>query len=268
MTRQSVIWRAIGLIWAPLGVLGLCLCFLSTPVSAAKPAAEDQPQAETPSAKSLSRKSEATAERPTAKKTADKPTRVTPESKVSRRPVKTERGKTGIKVAKGDQADAVELKDEAADAAVEQKEGKDIHDKVKHIIGTTAAVIEAQSQLLFHARVDTGATSCSVHFEEMEVEDESKKMEDNVGKSVRVLLNNGADQTTWVESKIERCVTVKTSEEKERRYKVPMTFRLDGVEKTVVVTLNDRGHMRYPLLLGRNFLKGDFLVDAELNSGD
>jgi hypothetical protein len=34
------------------------------------------------------------------------------------------------------------------------------------------------------------------------------------------------------------------------------------VEKKVLVTLNDREQMKYPLLLGRNFLRDDFLVNV------
>jgi len=30
----------------------------------------------------------------------------------------------------------------------------------------------------------------------------------------------------------------------------------------VLVTLNDRTDMEYPLLVGRNYLRGDFLVDV------
>ena len=268
MTWQLNTRRATGLIWPPLGVLGLILCFLAAPVFAAKPATKDKPQAGAASSKPLSQKAKAPAEEPIFEDPTDDSARETPESSKSRGAKKPEKRAAAKKVAKEDLSEGVEAKTEAVEAVKEQLQAVTPTEKVKQIIGTTATVIEAQSQLLFYARVDTGATSCSVHFEEMEVEDESKKMEENVGKSVRVLLNNGADQTTWVESKIERCVMVKTSEDKERRYKVPMTFLLDGVEKTVVVTLNDRGHMRYPLLLGRNFLKGDFLVDAELNAGD
>jgi hypothetical protein len=36
-------------------------------------------------------------------------------------------------------------------------------------------------------------------------------------------------------------------------------------EKKVLVTLNDRTDMEFPLLIGRNFLRGDFLVDVEKN---
>jgi hypothetical protein len=49
---------------------------------------------------------------------------------------------------------------------------------------------------------------------------------------------------------------------------VPLTLRWKGVEKTVSVTLNDRNGMEYPLLLGRNFLRGDFVVDVDIDHDD
>jgi hypothetical protein len=36
----------------------------------------------------------------------------------------------------------------------------------------------------------------------------------------------------------------------------------------VQVTLNDRQSMKYPLLLGRNFLRDDFLVNVSLDKKD
>ncbi len=134
----------------------------------------------------------------------------------------------------------------------------------KLTIGATARVQEAQSKLLFEARIDTGAASCSLHCEEWQIDEESESMEDNIGKDIRVLVSNTENESEWVDSRIEHCVVVKTSEQREMRYKVPMTFRWNDFEKEVVVTLNNRGHMNYPLLLGRNFLEGDFVVDIEL----
>ena len=134
----------------------------------------------------------------------------------------------------------------------------------KLTIGATARVQETQSELLFEARVDTGAASCSMHCEEWEVDDEAESMEENVGKEIRVLISNDDEESHWVDSRIEDCVVVKTSEKRETRYKVPMTLRWKDFEKEVVVTLNNRGHMSYPLLLGRNFLEGDFVVDIEM----
>jgi hypothetical protein len=53
----------------------------------------------------------------------------------------------------------------------------------------------------------------------------------------------------------------------DHRYKVRLTLQWKDVRKEVLVTLNDRTDMEYPLLVGRNFLRGDFLVDVSL-SGD
>ncbi|MGI9428772.1 MAG: RimK/LysX family protein, partial [Bythopirellula sp.] len=57
---------------------------------------------------------------------------------------------------------------------------------------------------------------------------------------------------------------IKTSEREETRYKVPVTLNCLDVKKRVLVSLNDRSHMTYPMLLGRNFLQGDFVVDVDL----
>jgi len=139
--------------------------------------------------------------------------------------------------------------------------------KKKHVIGATAVLMEKKSELLFRARVDSGAKSCSLHVEEMVIENEAEKMADNIGKRVRFKIKNGKDET-WLTEKISGYVIIKTSDNRERRYKVPLTLRWKNVEKTVLVTLNDRNGMEYRLLLGRNFLRGDFLVDVDLDNND
>jgi hypothetical protein len=40
------------------------------------------------------------------------------------------------------------------------------------------------------------------------------------------------------------------------------------MEKKVLVTLNDRENMKYPLLLGRNFLRDDFVVNVSLDADE
>lgn len=59
---------------------------------------------------------------------------------------------------------------------------------------------------------------------------------------------------------------VQTSEDAEQRYMVWLTLRCREVEKRVLVTLNDRTDMTYPLLIGRNFLRDDFVVDVGMRS--
>lgn len=135
----------------------------------------------------------------------------------------------------------------------------------KRVIGPTTIIAEAHSSLDFKARVDTGAMTTSVHVEEWAIEEESEKMEENVGKKIRFRMKNHKGESQWLESRIEEIGVVRTSEQEEARYKVQLTLCWNDVKKQVLVTLNDRSHMKYPMLLGRNFLEGDFVVDVGLH---
>jgi hypothetical protein len=127
-------------------------------------------------------------------------------------------------------------------------------------------VAEANSALDFKARVDTGAMTTSVHVDEWAIEGESEKMEENIGKKIRFRMKNHKGESQWLESRVEEIGVVKTSEQEETRYKVQLTLCWNDVKKPVLVTLNDRSHMKYPMLLGRNFLEGDFVVDVDLHN--
>jgi hypothetical protein len=139
----------------------------------------------------------------------------------------------------------------------------------KHIIGATAVVKEASTGIGFRARVDTGAKSCSLHVERLEIVDEAPGRLRNVGKTVRFLIQGENGKREWMETRIVEAVRVKSSALKngefDRRYKVRLTLQWNDVRKAVLVTLNDRTDMTYPLLIGRNFLRGDFLVDVDRN---
>jgi hypothetical protein len=47
------------------------------------------------------------------------------------------------------------------------------------------------------------------------------------------------------------------------RPRVTLELELGGVAKRVRVSLRDRSRMDYKLLVGRDFLAGDFLVDVD-----
>lgn len=133
----------------------------------------------------------------------------------------------------------------------------------KRVIGATATVEEVKTDLHFKARVDTGATTTSLNVEDYVIENEAEKMVDNVGRKIRFRMKNHNGESEWIEKKIATVSVVKTSGDREERYKVNLTLRLHKVQKQVLVTLNDRSHMKYPMLLGRNFLRGDFIVDVD-----
>jgi len=137
------------------------------------------------------------------------------------------------------------------------------------LIGATTVVTEVSTGLPLSARVDTGATSCSIHCESFEIKDADPDPKVNIGKPVRFLIKNKEGDTgEWVEAKIVDHVRVRTSESEDERYKVSLRLRWEDVEKKVHVTLNDRQSMKYPLLLGRNFLRDDFLVNVSLKKKD
>ncbi len=136
---------------------------------------------------------------------------------------------------------------------------------VRHI-GPVTTITEVSSGLHFPARVDTGATTCSIHYEELEIEDAAEAPADNIGKRARILIKNPDGDEEWISTKIADHVTVRTTTDDEERYKVRLKLRWQDVEKHVLVTLKDREKMKYPLLVGRNFLRGDFVVDVNLDS--
>jgi hypothetical protein len=141
----------------------------------------------------------------------------------------------------------------------------------KKIIGATAKLTEVSTGFTFAARVDTGAKSCSLHVEKVTIENEESNRVRNVGKKIRFLVLDGSGKKEGVETRIAKAVRIKSSVfdngQYDHRYKVPLTFEWNGFRKEVLVTLNDRTNMEYPLLIGRNFLHGDFLVDVAKNDG-
>lgn len=143
--------------------------------------------------------------------------------------------------------------------------------KVKHVIGSTASVTESDSGFTFPARVDTGAETCSLHVEKIVIEDKTARRLHNVGKPIRILVKDESGKSHWIETVVADAVRVKSSSlpegEFDHRYKVRLTLEWQGIRKEVLVTLNDRTDMEYPLLIGRNFLRGDFLVDVAQDAG-
>jgi len=60
---------------------------------------------------------------------------------------------------------------------------------------------------------------------------------------------------------------VRNAQGVETRYQIPLTLRWHGIDKLIRVNLRDRSAMTYKLLIGRDWLMGDFVVDVEVNKG-
>ena len=134
----------------------------------------------------------------------------------------------------------------------------------KQIVGATEVIHIEEVGMDFLARVDTGAESTSIHAGNIRTGNKSAVS----GAAISFDLTNKSGQSARLEGRISEVVLIRTAEGSERRYKVPLTLRWRDTRKTVLVSLNNRESMRYGLLLGRNWLRGDFIVDVDLNNTD
>ncbi len=134
----------------------------------------------------------------------------------------------------------------------------------RQVLGPVATVSEEETTMRFLARVDTGAQTCSLHAAERRVLSGSEYMEENLGKTIRFRVENRDGESQWLERTIAEVREIRTSEGEEMRYLVPMTFTCKGTQRKVLVSLNDRSRMTYTMLLGRNYLAGQFVVDVTI----
>jgi hypothetical protein len=132
------------------------------------------------------------------------------------------------------------------------------------IVGATEIVEVGPAKLRIKARVDTGAQTSSIHAENIDIDLQG----DPRGKPIAFDLVNKQGASQRISTRVTKQILVKTSEGSETRYAVPLTLTWQQHSKTVLVTLNNRAHLRYRLLLGRNWLRGDYLVDVGRNAED
>ena len=133
----------------------------------------------------------------------------------------------------------------------------------KSLIGETAWVEVGTIPFAYLARIDTGAQSTSIHAVNLEVTGGSAVPDENVGKTVSFQTVNRDGITEQLAAVIVRVSTVKNSQGTEQRYVVELPLSWKHVKKNVQVNLRDRSKMTYKLLIGRNFLTHDFLVDVD-----
>jgi len=135
----------------------------------------------------------------------------------------------------------------------------------KPTIGATAQIVVRDNGAKFPARVDTGAHTCSIDARDIEVAAPGEDPEDDIGKVIRFRGRAG----DWIETRVTGAVKERTADGKEAtRYEVDLTLQWGAIEKEVRVTLNDRAGLTYPMLVGRNFLLDDIVVDVSRDRDD
>jgi len=107
-----------------------------------------------------------------------------------------------------------------------------------------------------HAKVDTGAYSCSLHCQSAVVAN---------GKLQIVLLDEEHPEFTGMRFEFDQFArkAIKNSfGEVESRYVVTTTIRIHGQDILAEFSLSNRGSLKFPILIGRKILRNRFLIDV------
>ncbi len=139
----------------------------------------------------------------------------------------------------------------SAQATSSQKKGVE---ESPIIIGALEKVRILPANIIYDTRIDTGATTTSIHAGNMEIFERDGK------KWVKFDLQ-GEEKTETVEMKIKEFRNIKRhGAPDQKRAVVTLHLVLGKVSQEVDVTLNDRSKFTYPGLIGRNFLKPNHMI--------
>lgn len=140
--------------------------------------------------------------------------------------------------------------DEQNTTVVEQP----VQEIIKPIIGAVEQVRVIPGNLLFDARIDTGATTTSLGVDEMEILNEDGE------DWVKIKINGHESK-----HKVIKITKIKQhGDDSIKRPVIRLRLILGDVSESVDVTLADRSNFQYKLLIGRNFLYERFIVDVSL----
>jgi hypothetical protein len=124
-------------------------------------------------------------------------------------------------------------------------------------IGWLEEVLVNGSKYPILAKIDTGADNSSINAKDVTLFKKEGK------KWVKFSVINRYGQDTHIERPIRKTTRVKTKDGKyQRRQVIEIDICIHAIKKRVIVNLVDRSHFKYQMLIGRSFLRPEFLVDA------
>lgn len=116
------------------------------------------------------------------------------------------------------------------------------------------------------AKVDTGARSAALHAEEYEVVRLAGTKDRPLNEELKMRLRVGSESNpkfVWVQAPIVDYRNVKNSGGKiEERPFIETEIEIGGCHFPIILSVTNREKMKFPVLLGRAFLAGKFLVDS------
>ncbi len=106
------------------------------------------------------------------------------------------------------------------------------------------------------SKIDTGAYTGALHYSKLE-----EKMGED-GSRVLEFAPLGGTKTTTIDEFAIRYVK-SSNGVREKRYFIDTQVIIDGQAYPIILSLANRGDMKYPVLIGRRFLKqNNFVVDV------
>ena len=126
----------------------------------------------------------------------------------------------------------------------------------KQIVGWVEYVTIFPENMKIKAKLDTGAKNSSLNA--VNIVEFKRKGE----TFVRFDLTNWKGRTETIEAKVSRKAKIKQhNSDPEHRPVIRIGICLGKTHKEVKVNLINRSNFNYQMLIGRSFLKGDFVVD-------
>ena len=130
-------------------------------------------------------------------------------------------------------------------------------EKGKIIIGRIEKLYLPEFNLELEGRVDTGALSCSLHVQG------EKVVVSNNKKYIEFDTKDARGETIHVRTALFRTTKIRSSNGiLTQRHVIRQKVKIGPVTRLVNITLNDRTELKYSFLIGRNFLRGRFLIDV------
>ena len=127
----------------------------------------------------------------------------------------------------------------------------------KEVVGWAEKAVLYPGKLEVRAKIDTGAETSSLNCEC------TNFFEKDGERWVRFSVTNYQGERIFLERKVHRIATIKRHYgEVQERPVVMLGICLGGVYRETEVNVVDRSGLKYPMLVGRQFLEDKFLVDS------
>ena len=131
----------------------------------------------------------------------------------------------------------------------------------KKVIGRVDRIDFPKLELFnIDVKVDTGAYTSTIHYDEIIEENNTLKCIFNSDK------HTNFGKTEIIFNEYSSTVVKSSNGLKEKRYKIKSEVIFFGKTYKINLTLSTRNDMRFPVLIGRQFLKKKFWVDVDLEN--